>query len=1008
MSAGADLIGRDGLLAELRGWFAPAVGGAGRAAVLLGEAGAGKSSVADALAAALAEDGLSVTRGWCSAAGMPPYWPWRRALARVAPELRFDQTGARRDDRQVLFTAVLEALDAKAGALLIVLEDIHWADPSSLALLREVMSAAPVGLLCTRREEPGADPLADLPTSVRRIAVPPLDDGAAAILVSRIAGKGMPPDRVSEVVARTGGNPFFLCEVARLLAAHGPAAMTVVPPGVHEVLARRVARLSQPCAGLLAAAAVMAETAAAGRDPIEERLLGGVTQLSSEAVAGLLDEAVRAGLLTVDPSGAARLRFAHALVREVLVADLPGTELGRWHRRTAESIEAAGPKIEAAPESDARPGIGAAGPDAERLAHHWARASGPDAPARAAAWSIEAAEAAVGALGFDQAVTHLRRALTGGNDQVDVLIRLGRAQRLAGNVAGARESFDAAIDRAGRSGRADALAVAALGIGGGVIGFEVPIADEGQVAALRQALDRQPSGDSRLRAALLGRLSLALTGLATPGERRHVALNAVAMAERTGDPATLAGVLAAYCDAVAGPEHVEPRLAAADRMLAVAPDRESALLARRLRLLARYERGDLAEVDAEIAAYRRAAGVVGIPLYQWLPEIWRGARALLSGDPDAALTHAATAEAIGARAGSGNAFLLGVTLRMHAQLTAGRAAEVAGDVRDLLEMAVGLPLPVTYLAAPAAVLLAAGDEGPARAALKSYLGTAAEDIAPDAEWLEGHWALAEIAVRLGDERAAARLLADLRPFERLWAVDGIGAAVFGTVGHQLGRLAALIGRHREAREYAVRALADYEKAGARLLAERVRNETGTPSAAPEKSREEGRLRREARHWEVEWHGRTSVVADSKGIRDLAMLLARPHRPVAALDLVGADGPAPVDGDLGPRLDATARAAYRARLATLDKALADGDDAARLHAERDAIAAELAGATGLGGRPRVDGDPAERARKAVTMRIRAAVRAIEQSDPALARHLRNAIKTGRICVYEPETEVRWRI
>jgi tetratricopeptide (TPR) repeat protein len=984
MPADADLVGRDRLLADLHVWFTRRAGG-GRVALLVGEAGAGKSSVAEALSARLADDGYRVVRGWCSAAGMPPYWPWRRALATIAPDLPFDRAGATRDDRQVLMTAVLQALEQQSEPLLIVLEDLHWADAPSLDLLRAVITA-PVALVCTRRDEPGPDPLSDLPTSVRRVPVPPLDDLAGAQLVSRITAGALPPDRVADVVARTGGNPFYLSEVARLLAVHGPTAMTVVPPGVHEVLARRLARLSQQCAHLLAAAAVPAESATAGRDPIDERLAGEATGMPAEAVADLLDEARLAGLLADDPSGAARLRFAHALVREVLVADLPRAELARLHRRVAESL----------PPGD---------PDPERLAYHWSRAAGPDAPTHAAAWSIKAADAAIDGLGFDQAVEHLRRALaSGAADRVDVLLRLGRAQRLAGDLEGARGSFDAAIELADGSGRHDELAAAALGIGGGVIGFEVPIADEAQVDALRRALARLPGTESPVRAALFGRLSLALTGLAPPGERRRLARDAVDMAERTGDSATIAGALAAYCDSVAGPEYVEARLSAADRMLAVATDRESALLARRLRLLALFERGDLVEVDAEIAAYRRAAGVVGIALYQWLPEIWRGARALLRGDADAALGHAASAEAIGARAGSGNAMLLGLTLRMHAELTAGRADEIADEVRGLLDMVADTPLPVTYWAGPVAVLLAADDDGPARTALKSFIDTPAEDITPDAEWLEGHWALAEIAVRLGDERAAVRLLADLRPFERLWAVDGIGAAVFGTVGHQLGRLALLLGRRREAAGYFERAQAAYEKAGARLLAARLREEAGLPAVSPAAARDEGTLRQEGRHWQIEWRGKVSVVADGKGIRDLAVLLARPHRPVAVLELVGAPE---FGGDLGPRLDAAARAAYRARLVALGAELAAGRGDARLRAERDALAAELGGAVGLGGRVRMEGDPVDRARKSVTMRIRAAVRAIEQVDPALSRHLRNAIKTGRTCAYEPETPVRWR-
>ncbi len=968
--------------------------------MLGGEPGVGKSTVAAAVADRLAGAGFVVVRGWCSAAGMSPNWPWRRALGKVAPGLPFDLASAGPYDRAVLFAAVVDALEGLAAPLLIMLEDVHWADPASLALLRTVVDAAPglpVALLATARDEAtdASTALAELPTGVRRVPVAPLDPAAATALATRIIG----PEHAAEVAARTGGNPFFITEVARLVAAHGPDALVVVPRGVREVLERRLARLSQPCHELLSAASVVAATAtatvagtaAAGRDPIDERLVAAVAGIDADEVRERLDEAVRSGLVEPDPAGGARLRFAHALVREVLAGGLAAGARARLHRRVAEAVP-----------DDA----------AERLAYHWSRASGADAPARAAEWSLRAGDAALAGLGFDQAVAHLRRALDGpGVDRVATLIRLGRAQRLAGDHAGARESFLAAIELAGRVDdaaghrvdRGADIAAAALGLGGGVIGFEVPIADGGHVAALRRALDALPDADGADRAAVLGRLSLALTGLAGPGERRRLAEQAVVMAEQAGDAEVTAGVLAAYCDAVAGPEYVDQRLASAERMLAAATDRVSAMLARRLRLVARLECGDFAEADREIDAYRRAAEAVAIPLYQWLPELWRGARALLDGDPGQALRHATAAEATGRRADSTNAALLGLTLRMHAHLTAGTAEEIAGEVNAMLATVADLPLPVTYRAAPALVLLAAGDPEPARVALRTYRATTAADITADAEWLEGHWALADIAVRLGDEAAAARLLDELRPYERLWAVDGIGAAVLGTVGEQVGRLAGLLGRRREAAERLATALADYERAGAPLLAARVRAAAGLPAPA-DAERVVGELIRDGRFWRLAWRGRASTVPDSKGVRDLAVLLARPGRPVPATELAGAVP----GGGLGEVLDATARAAYRRRLAELDAAI-DGTDPAhaeRARTEREAIAAELAAAVGLHG-PRMAGDPAEKARKAVTMRIRAAVRTIDAVDPALARHLRNAVKTGRVCAYEPDIDVVWR-
>jgi hypothetical protein len=178
----------------------------------------------------------------------------------------------------------------------------------------------------------------------------------------------------------------------------------------------------------------------------------------------------------------------------------------------------------------------------------------------------------------------------------------------------------------------------------------------------------------------------------------------------------------------------------------------------------------------------------------------------------------------------------------------------------------------------------------------------------------------------------------------------------------------------------------------------------------------GRLERSGQVWLVEWRGRQATVPDSKGIRDLAILLARPGQPVPALELVEAAGGPPAaaaGGSLGPVLDETARRAYRQRLADLEGDLAEAEDNAdlgrleRLRAERSMLADELAGAIGLGGRARFAGDPADRARKAVTMRIRAAISAIAAQDEALARHLRNTIRTGRLCSYQPEGTVSWR-
>jgi hypothetical protein len=155
------------------------------------------------------------------------------------------------------------------------------------------------------------------------------------------------------------------------------------------------------------------------------------------------------------------------------------------------------------------------------------------------------------------------------------------------------------------------------------------------------------------------------------------------------------------------------------------------------------------------------------------------------------------------------------------------------------------------------------------------------------------------------------------------------------------------------------------------------------------------------------------VKDSKGVRDLAVLLSAPNREVPAAELM-AQGMALDAGGSDAVLDERARREFKERLTDLDADLADAEAASDLgrigsiKAERDALAHELAAALGLGGRARSLGDPAERARKAVSARIRDAVKAIGACDPRLGDHLQASVRTGTFCSYAPATDVRWRV
>jgi hypothetical protein len=170
-------------------------------------------------------------------------------------------------------------------------------------------------------------------------------------------------------------------------------------------------------------------------------------------------------------------------------------------------------------------------------------------------------------------------------------------------------------------------------------------------------------------------------------------------------------------------------------------------------------------------------------------------------------------------------------------------------------------------------------------------------------------------------------------------------------------------------------------------------------------------------WTLSYAGTQVQLKDAKGLRDIAALLAAPGRDIPATVLLGAgnaDGRAPGSGfGADPVLDAAARQRYRVRLAQLDETLADADRdnlparSAAAQAERDVLIRELKAAVGLGGRARRLGDDAERARKAVTARIRDSIARIDARHPVLGTHLRESITTGLFCRYAPAEPPLWR-
>ena len=1007
----AELFGRDRELNGLLALLDDVRSGRGRAALVLGEAGIGKTRLTEGLAAAAADTSLTVAWGRCTETEAPPYWPWRQALRAVRGTASRALTAEdSRSVRDALFAAVAGELEAATaeGPAVIVVEDIHWADASSLALLRFVIGVLPdlpLLLVLTARDDPlelteaAAVALRDLPPAVHRVPLGGLDRKSTEAIVRRVCGADVPTAFVREVYERTGGNPFFVQEVATLRALHGERSGFPVPPGVRHVLGRRLARLSQPAHEVLAIGSVMG-------DELEPELLELVTEHSHAKIRALLDEAERSRLVVRRDDA---LVFAHPLVRETLYEAQSHAVRSDLHGSVAEALEA----------QSVRRGQPADGLDAQ-LAAHWLRAPGDDARRRGGRHALAAARDAMNRMAYEQATRYFRWALGAeAGDRLTLALELGEAQVLAGELTSGRATLAEAAAMALRARRGDDLARAVLAMGGGIGGFEVAVGDSEQIRLLQQALYLLPEVDGSLRAAVLGRLSVTSAAAASEERRISLARESASMAQRMGDVRVEVAALAAYCDAIAGPDHVDERLTATDRMLELTrtcDDPTLTLLARRIRVVALLERGHFALADDEIAGYASVAERLRLPLYLWPVPIWHGMRALMCGDLDLAWRYSEETEELARRAESVNADLMVFTLRAAHAMETGQTQALAERFHWAAATAGDNPVAACMVAAMAYE----ADPQFSRHMFERARANGIQGLPRDSEWLEAVWQFGESGIRYGDADMVQSAYDALVPYADLWAIDGIGAACFGVIAHQLGRMAAWLSRRDEARQWLRHALERHREAEADLPVAHTERELaglGHVWHARPLRAEQGDLHRDGRVWRVQWRGESGTVPDSKGMRDLATLLASPGRDLHVLDLVETGGgPAAhsAEGNAGPSLDRQARDAYRQRLIELEQELTQAEErhdtglASALRDERDFLAAELAAALGLGGRDRLAGDRVERARKAVAMRIETAIRAITEVHPTFARHLRASVATGRFCVYRPEDPVTWRL
>lgn len=445
-------VGREGELAALVAAAGEAATDGARIALVTGEAGLGKSTLLEHLGARLGQGGWLVAAGRCPEVdSAPPAWAWVEALRKVAvsvPPGEFaddlapllsqsapvdgDAAAGRFRLRQAVWNWLAAAAADRPVA--VVLDDLHWADAATLELLGGGVGArAPILVVAAYRADESERLTGTLGALARtaplRLDLPGLNGDAVAELVR--AECEADDATVAGIAERTGGNPFYVRESARLLSGEGAlVALSEVPEGVRDVLRRRLARLPESGVSVLRLAAVV------GRESSVDVLVQAADS-DEDGVLDALDAGIIAGLL--DEPGPGRVRFVHALVRDTLVADVSRLRATRMHARIAAALEGTG--------------------DVAALAHHYARAGSP----KAVGYCVRAAELAEARYAHDVAAALLTDAVTNSSEpdeRVGLLGRLMRAQIRAGAVAAARDTREQAVEYAESIGRDDLMIAA--------------------------------------------------------------------------------------------------------------------------------------------------------------------------------------------------------------------------------------------------------------------------------------------------------------------------------------------------------------------------------------------------------------------------------------------------------------------------------------------------------------------------------------------------------------------
>jgi DNA-binding SARP family transcriptional activator/tetratricopeptide (TPR) repeat protein len=830
-AAASTFVGREPELGELLAGLDHVMAGEGRLFMVGGEPGIGKSRLANELGTYAKAAGAKVLpgRSW-EAGGAPAYWPWVQALrehvrdsdaetlrmqlgrsgervAAIVPELvqlwshaEVSANTGPEGDRFRLFESIAAFLREVATftPIVVLLDDLHAADVPSLLLLQflagQLAGSRILVLGCYRDTEVGPDlrrALAELAreAAARRLALTGLSGSETARLLELTMNEAPTDELATRVHEEAQGNPLFASEIGRLLAASGsqPASQDrlPIPDGIREAVGRRVEQQSVRSREVLTLASVV------GRE-FELPALSRLSGLGEEELLQVCDEAAAARLIDAVPGAPGRLRFSHILIRDALYEDLSASTRLRLHRAVGETLEAL-----TAANTESR---------AAELAHHYNQCASL-APEKAIEYAQRAGDLAASQLGYEEAARHYANAvrlldeMKVGEERrkCDLLLALGDVLSRAGSEIEAKLALERAAGIAERAGWPDRLARAALGYGGRFIWARAS-SDPALVPLLERALVAVGENDSPERVALLARLSFAVRDEPSSARRIRLASEALAMARRIGDPATLVRALECQPNVAEGRDPFDGRLAGANELVALAErigDEEAAHLGHEHRMHALWTLGDRTGVEVEIESLGKLAERLRQPAQRWHLSTTRTMLALMRGDFERAEELIAESVKIGQHTMSWNAVVSERIQRFvlcHAQ---GRLAEVEEVIRRSVYEYPALP---RFHCALAHLYAERGRHRDARAVLDEILSRDLGTEHRDEEWLFELNLLPDVCLFLNDATAADRLYTLLLPYERLYAQAPV-EATFGAVARGLGVLATALRRFDDAESH---------------------------------------------------------------------------------------------------------------------------------------------------------------------------------------------------------------